>query len=238
MGMPISLLARGPEAHGSAAAKAAALVFAELRGVDALFSTYQPDSEVSRVRRGETVPTSDDVLEVLRRCEQARELTGGLFDATAPDGLWDPSGLVKGWAAERAARHLVAAGGDWVLNAGGDVVVHAPGGDTFGVGIEDPLQAGRIAAVVRLASGAVATSGAAARGAHVYDPRTGGPAGTVASVTVVGPSLEIADVLATAGFVAGAGARDLVAAVPSYEALVIGLDGEQHGTGGWDTLLP
>jgi thiamine biosynthesis lipoprotein len=87
--------------------------------------------------------------------------------------------------------------------------------------------------VVRLTGGAVATSGTAARGEHLYDPRTGLPAAALASVSVAGPSLETADVLATAAFVAGPGAPDLVATVSGYTCLVIARDGTQRASAGW-----
>ena len=233
MGLPISVLARGAAAGADAAQEAVAAVYAELVEVDARFSPYRDDSEVSRLARGELrlVDCAADVQDVAVRCERFRELTGGVFDATRPDGRWDPSGLVKGWAVERAARHLSAVPDlDWCLNAGGDVVVVCPSGEPFNVGIQDPFESTRVAAVVACRAGAVATSGTAARGEHLYDPRSGGAAVGSASVTVVGPSLEAADVLATAAFVGG---LDLVAVLPGYEALSIDRDGRQVTTPGW-----
>lgn len=234
MGLPISVLARGhaaPSPHADAAVRA---VFAELTQVDAVFSPYKPDSVVSRLARGEVLlaDCEPDVREVAARCDQARQDTGGLFDATRPDGRWDPSGLVKGWAVERAARHLTTVEDvDWCLNAGGDVVVICPSGIPFTVGIQDPREPGRVAAVVPCTGGGVATSGTAARGEHLYDPHSGTPAATLASVTVVGPSLERADVLATAAFVAGETALDTIP--PGYEGLRIDLDGRLSHTAGW-----
>ena len=55
-----------------------------------------------------------------------------------------------------------------------------------------------------LATGGVATSGTAARGAHLYDPRTGQWVGRAGSTTVVGPTLVEADIWATALFVGDA----------------------------------
>ena len=235
MGLPISVLARGPEAHSPRADAAVLAVFAELTHVDAVFSPYKQDSVVSRLVRGEVAlaDCEQEVREVAARCDQAREYTGGLFDATRPDGRWDPSGLVKGWAVERAARHLTTVDEvDWCLNAGGDVVVICPSGIPFTVGIQDPRDPSRVAAVVPCHGGGVATSGTAARGEHLYDPRSGTPSAAVASVTVVGPSLERADVLATAAFVAGETALDTIPA--GYEGLRIDLDGRLSHTAGWN----
>lgn len=216
---------------------AVASVYAELVEVDARFSPYREDSEVSRLARGELELTDcqAEVQDVARRCDHVRELTGGLFDALRPDGRWDPSGLVKGWAVERASRHLAAVTElDWCLNAGGDVVVVCPSGEPFNVGIQHPRDATRVAAVVACRGGAVATSGTAARGQHLYDPRSGDACAGSSSVTVVGPSLETADVLATAAFVAGQDGLGLVAKMAGYEAMRIELDGRHSVTEGWN----
>lgn len=236
MGMPISVLARGGEARSPEADRAVGALFRELVGVDAVFSLYKPDSDASRLARGELGldECDPDMRVVAARCAQAKELTGGLFDATRPDGTWDPSGLVKGWAAERAARQLAEVPVDWCLNAGGDVIVLSPSGEPFTVGIQDPRDIRGIATAVPCAAGAVATSGTAARGAHLYDPRNGGAASTSwLSISVLGPSLETADMLATAAFVAGDHWQDLLALVPGYAGLGIDATGAGRGTAGW-----
>jgi thiamine biosynthesis lipoprotein len=212
MGMPVSVHVRGPAARGGpghdGVAAGVAAVFEELRVVDRRFSTWKADSEVSRLARGELAlpECHGDVREVAALCRRARDATGGWFDADLPDhdGVlrFDPTGLVKGWAVERAARRLRALPGhDFTLNAGGDVVVGCARSDTppWLVGVEDPADVGRLLMVVPLRNGAVATSGTAARGAHIVDPFTRAPApDRLRSVTVVGPSLLWADVHATA----------------------------------------
>lgn len=237
MGLPISLLARGPAAGTTAADAAARAVYSELRQADRTFSPYRDDSEVSRLARGElSLDAADPLLrEVAGRCSWAYELTGGLFDAETPEGSWDPSGLVKGWAAERAGRLLAEVDGlDWCLNAGGDVVVICPTGEPFTVGIQDPHDPGQVVATVRSTGDAVATSGTAARGTHLYDPRSGGVAASRwASVSVTGPSLESADVLATAAFVAGDNWPDVVSLLPGYAGLGVLADGTLRATGSW-----
>lgn len=237
MGLPISVLARGQDAGGPAADAAVRAVFDELRRVDEVFSPYRADSEVSRLGRGELTldAAAPAVRDVADRCARARAATGGLFDASPPGGAWDPSGLVKGWATEQAFRLLAAVPGpDWCLNAGGDVIVVCPSGEPFGIGIQDPRDPNRIAAVVRRTGGAVATSGTAARGAHLYDPRSGAAArGRWASVTVTGPSLETADVLATAAFVAGDRWVDVVESTPDYAGLAIDSTGALTATRTW-----
>jgi FAD:protein FMN transferase len=246
MGLPVSVLARGAGADSAGAADAVDQVFAELHRVDETFSPYRLDSAVSRLARGELrlADCTEEVQEVAARCERARTWTGGLFDPMRPDGSWDPSGLVKGWAVERAARHLTGPGPapdglDWCVNAGGDVLVLAPSGEPFVIGIQDPADAQAVAAAVPRAGGAVATSGTAARGAHLYDPRTSEAVVTRwLSVTVIGGSLETADVLATAAFVAGDAWAATVATVEGFEALAIASDGSLARTRGWPLLSP
>lgn len=233
MGMPVSVHVRGERVDGDVPAAVAAL-YAELRAVDAVFSTYREDSEISRLARGELRrrDCSSDVREVLALCGLARRRTAGAFDAhrRLPDGgtALDPSGLVKGWATERAARHLARLPGlDWYVCAGGDVVGHVASDarPAWRVGVEDPADRDLLVAVLPLRDGGVATSGTAARGDHVWDPATGRPVRSqLASVTVAGPSLLWADVLATALFVRGGEAAPAVAA-DGYEVLLVERDG-------------
>jgi thiamine biosynthesis lipoprotein len=215
MGMPISIHVRAGDVDSPAVARGVKAAFDVVYEADRLFSTYQSNSEVSRIRRGELEPGDADPLvqEVISACHQAGELTHGAFTDQLPgdDGVlgFDPTGLVKGWAADRAASRLEElSGASYCLNAGGDVVVGGTageGGDGPGalwrVGIEDPRDRSRIAEVVELHHGGVATSGTAARGAHLYDPATGTFVQRTGSVTVVGPTLMWADVWATALFV-------------------------------------
>lgn len=237
MGMPISVLARGSAAYLGAADGVVSAAFAELRDIDATFSPYKTTSAVSAIGAGalSLAASPPCVRTVAGLCAQAYELTGGLFDANRPDGSWDPSGLVKGWAVEQAAGHLAELPElDWCLNAGGDVTVRCGDGRSFTVGIEDPTRPGHLVAALARSSGGVATSGTAARGRHIYDPRTGAPAeGRLASVTVAGPRLMLADVLATAAFVAGAGWRSVVELVPGYVGFSVASDGTCTRGPGW-----
>jgi thiamine biosynthesis lipoprotein len=173
----------------------AARVFAWLRWVDATFSTYRADSEISRLGRGEQFEPHPLVRAVLERCEELRVETGGLFDARA-GGRLDPSGYVKGWAVERAAAF---GRGRFLIDAGGDVLLRG----SWRVGIRHPYERDRLAATITVADCGVATSGTYERGPHIVDPRTRRPAMGVSSVTIVGRDLGTADAYATAAFVAG-----------------------------------
>jgi FAD:protein FMN transferase len=210
-------------------------VSAFLHDVDATFSTYREGSFVSRLARGETrradCPT--DVAEVLAHCERLSAETGGAFDPRyRGDGTLDPTGLVKGWAIRRATDLLAAAGlRRFAVNGGGDVqTVGTPApGQLWRVAIANPLRPGEVATVVAGAGVAVATSGVAERGAHIYDPFTGRPATGLASVTVVAHEMVEADVLATASFAMGPGAFGWLSGL-GCAAYVVAADGRKEST--------
>lgn len=235
MGLPVSIHVRGPDARSTATAALVGQAFAELRRADELFSTYRADSEISRMGAGLLRPADADpwVTEVLRLADAAETVTEGLFSVRLPDPdgrpALDPSGIVKGWAAQRAFDLLrSAAGQDVCLNAGGDVVVStAGGGAPWRVGIERPGGHGLLGVLER-GAGAVATSGTGARGHHLVDPRDGSASDALTSMTVVGPSLLWADVLATAAFVRGLDAVHWLQRFPGYSG--ISLDRSGHVT--------
>ncbi|MDJ0344731.1 FAD:protein FMN transferase [Streptomyces sp. H10-C2] len=157
----------------------------------------------------------------------------GWFSARYAGSL-DPTGLVKGWAVERAAAMLRSSGADTVcVNGGGDVQLH---GGPWRVGVADPLRPGRIAARIETSHGlAVATSGPAERGCHILDPRTGAPpAPSLASITVIGRSLTEADAWATAPYAMGAArARGWLEQLPGTEAFAVASDGSTWQTSGF-----
>ena len=176
-----------------------------LRWVDRTFSTYDAESEISRLNAGDLdlADAHPLVRRVLAQCEAFRAGTDGYFDAGAAllSGL-DPSGLVKGWAVDVAFARLRRAGVRRLcIEAGGDVRV---AGGPWRIGIRNPHQREHFAAVVVLRSGAVATSGAYERGPHVVDPRTGRPPVGTLSVTMIDRTLARADAHATAAFAMGA----------------------------------
>jgi len=197
-----------------------------LHWVDRVFSPYRADSDVSLLARAEvtTDGCAPEVAEVLAACAFVRDLSGGYF-TSAPGGQFDPSGYVKGWAVERAAALLARAGSaDHLVNGGGDVQCAGGRGpdNPWRVGIADPLHPGGLAMVVEARDSAVATSGTAERGAHIIDPHTGRPATGLASLTVTGPSLALADAYATAAVAMGPDlARDWTESLEGYEAFAI-----------------
>jgi thiamine biosynthesis lipoprotein len=222
MGIPIGIDARDPDGIDVEVA------FDWLREVDAIFSTYREDSDISRLDRGELMLADcrPEVDEVLTRCVILSRATGGYFSVRA-GGRLDPSGLVKGWAVAGAAERLAAAGAkNFCINAGGDIVVRGrPGPDRrWRIGIRHPEDLEQVAGVVALEDLAVATSGEYEQGGHIVDPHTGrGPTGLL-SVTVVGPDLGTADAYATAAFAMGADGPGWTATLTGYDAMCVTSD--------------
>ena len=176
--------------------------------VDELFSTYKESSIISQLRRGEIEikHCPPEVIEVWDLCAFVKELTEGAFDPWAVAGGFDPSGLVKGWAADNCAEILLAAGADHIqVNAAGDLALR--GGFTpeqpWSIGVVNPDNRLEILQTFEISDGAIATSGTYERGAHINDPHTGMIAIGAKSATVIGPNGAIADALATALMVAG-----------------------------------
>lgn len=198
MGMPISIDI--PNAEYNKPFEAAFGVF---KDIDEQFSTYKQDSEVSRYRRGEVKKPSKLLNEVITACKQAEADTDGYFSAWA-DGKFEPSGYVKGWAIHRAGQAIKKAGyKTFCIGAGGDIMASSDSEKIWNIGIQDPNYKTKILNTLSIPNGAVATSGNYERGAHIINPKTGQPADSLLSVTVTGPSIITADILATAIFAAG-----------------------------------
>jgi thiamine biosynthesis lipoprotein len=145
---------------------------AELHRIDELFSPWRPESAVSRLRCGELGQGElpQELSEVLDRCREAREITVGWFDPWAMPGGVDPSGLVKGWAVERAGRILREGGVRCALiNGGGDIACFGspPGAGPWRIGIRHPWRDEALAAIIECDGGGVATSGTYERGEHL-----------------------------------------------------------------------
>lgn len=205
-----------------------------LHEADDMFSMWKPHSPTSRLRRGEITKAMapPEVAAVLELCATARQLSGGWFDPWALPGGVDPTGYVKGWAAQRALGALAApfiTGA--IVNAAGDIASFGGLCETqgFRFGIVNPLVRGELLCVVEGTS-ALATSGSYERGLHLIDPHTGSAVAPVASATVSGPDLGLADALATAVAVAGHKGLGIVGALEGYDAMIVALDGTMRWT--------
>ena len=221
-----------------AAAKAAiAGVHRELLRADDLFSLHRADTPMAALAKG-TATLADmpqDVIDVLRLCETFRVATGGAFDAMRPDGVIDPTGIVKTWAVARATSHL---GGvpAWLISASGDVIAH---GGEYKVGIADPNIKGdpagsKVLDVVTLGGDftAIATSGSSQVADHIWDPATGKPARYFLQASVAGRDLVECDAWATA-ICAGGGPVVERAVAAGLEVLIVTSGRSQ---GGYDAV--
>ncbi|MFI6760716.1 FAD:protein FMN transferase [Micromonospora sp. NPDC050417] len=238
-----SLVVNGPAEWGRRGlGEAIRDAVAELRAIDLTYSPARPESLVSRLRRGEIAADAYPPLaDLVQRCAAMRAATDGWFDAWAVPGGFDPGGLLKGWAVERAAARLRAAGSaDYAVLSGGDLVVQgrAPHGGPWRIAVHQRAAVPRpnegrypinrthpggtphAPLTLELTSGAIGSSGVAGRVDHVVDPHTGEPARQLAATTVLGPDLSVADAYATALYAAGPAGLDWFPTSNGYRALM------------------
>jgi len=230
----------GTRAVTEAAAPDAAL--AAVRAVftrwDERFSLYRPDSEISRITRGDIRLTQASAE--LRDCYAIaldwRERTDGVFTPHRADGVLDLSGVVKSLAIAEAGEALRGIGlSAWSVNAGGDLLVsgdQSPGQDWV-AGIVDPANRQELLASVPLVEPvrAVATSGSAERGEHIWTS-SGGGSSPYRQVSVIGLDIVTVDVLATTIVAGGAAALGRSIETFPIEVLAVLRDGSLVATAG------
>ncbi|MEB0202042.1 FAD:protein FMN transferase [Cryobacterium sp. 5I3] len=230
----------GTRAVTEAAAPDAAL--AAVRTVftrwDERFSLYRPDSEISRIARGDIRLTQASAE--LRDCYAIaldwRDRTDGVFTPHRADGVLDLSGVVKSLAIAEAGEALRGLGlSEWSVNAGGDLLVsgdQSPGQDWV-AGIVDPASRHELLASVPLVAPvrAVATSGSAERGEHIWTSAGGGPS-PYRQVSVIGLDIVTVDVLATTIIAGGEAALGRSIETFPIEVLAVLRDGSLVATAG------
>lgn len=201
--------------------------------VDETFSMYKSGSQISLINTGKLhVEDADEVVrQILDLCEQTSKETQGYFSIETDEGI-DPSGLVKGWAIERAAQMLKMRGRrNFFVEAGGDVATagFSESGQPWRIGIRHPWQHENWVKVLSISDGGVATSGTAARGQHIVDPHTANPPEGIVSLTVIGPNIYEADRMATAAFAMGVKGLDWLEQRPGLEGYMI----DEHARARW-----
>ena len=234
MGMPIEI-----EIVDNGARATLEAAFAYLVSVDERFSTYKEMSEISRINRGEieSGKESGEMREVFALAEKTRQDTGGYFNIRRPDGLIDPSGVVKGWAILNTAGLIRDAGyEDFMVNAGGDIAMSGKNaeGEEWSIGIRNPFKVHEIVKVVYPHGQGIATSGSYIRGAHIYNPHV--PTEElrdIVSITVIGPDVLEADRFATAAFAMGRRGVEFIEHLPGFEAYAIDAAGIATMTSGF-----
>ncbi len=219
-------------------------VFAYLTYVDEKFSTYKDTSEISKINKGliKEVDYSSDMREVFKLSEETKQLSHGYFDIRTPSGIWDPSGLVKGWAINNAARILLHDGfKNFYIDAGGDIQACGKNeeGEAWSVGIRSPFNPEKeIIKVLSIEGKGVATSGTYVRGEHIYNPhvRECVPS-AICSLTVVGPNVYEADRFATAAFAMGKEGISFIESLEGFEGYSIDNSGLATMTSNFETYV-
>lgn len=201
-------------------------VFEYFKHIDEKFSTYKATSEITAINEGKlsVENASEEMKLVFALSEETKHETNGYFDIRKPNGSYDPSGFVKGWAIWNAAKLIEKEGfKDFFVDAGGDIQPHGANaqGGPWAVGIKNPWNESENIKVVYVSAEGVATSGTYIRGLHIYDPKTGKPVDDIISLTVIGPTIYDADRFATAAFAMGKKAIIFIEALPGFEGYMI-----------------
>ena len=123
-------------------------------------------------------------------------------------------GIGKGYAADRAKAILLNEGvKSGVVNAAGDLTAWGlqPNGAPWTIGIADPNAARSAFSYLEITNSSVATSGNyekyvvidGKKYSHTIDPKTGMPVAGIKSVTIISPSAELSDAMATPVMIMG-----------------------------------
>jgi len=139
----------------------------------------------------------------------------------------------KGYAADRGREIMKARGiTAGIVNASGDLSTWGsqPNGEPWKIGVNNPFKSHQMVQVLRLNEMAVATSGSyekyaeinGKRYSHIINPITGYPATGLTSVTIYGPSAEIANALSTSIMVLGEKeGKKIIRNFPNYRCIFI-----------------
>ncbi len=215
------------------------LAFQQLRQIDERFSPYKKTSELYRFNQGLIAAgrVSSDMKAVMKACLDAEIHTNGYFSAKY-SGIFDPSGYVKGWAVDRVRRSILDQGlNTFCISAGGDIVASSNGEKTWRIGILNPLKKTEAIGNISTTSLSLATSGNYERGNHIVNPVTGSAPGDFVSVSIAGPDIIEADVLATAVFAMGKNGLDFIDKQEGYEVLAIDSRGRFYSSAEMETML-
>ncbi len=226
MGMPVEI-----DIVGSDVQVARDAAFDYLNRVDERFSLYKRGSEISRINCGELTleAASPAMHEVFALAEKTEKETNGYFNIRRPDGLLDPSGIVKGWAIREAATLIRDAGHKhFFVNAGGDIATSGENaaGAPWAVGIRNPFVRNEVVKIIYPRGKGVATSGSYIRGSHIYNPHA--PEDDlcdIVSITIVAPDVLEADRYATAAFAMGRDGIAFIEEQPGLEGYAIDING-------------
>jgi thiamine biosynthesis lipoprotein len=247
MGMPVTVeivfaSPIGLRPRDSDVSSAINKVFDYFTYIDQTFSTFKSDSEITKINQGLLTPEqySEDMKTVFELSEKTKQETQGYFDIKNNQGIYDPSGLVKGWAIYRAAKILEDLGYEnFYVEAGGDIQVRGKNEkkEFWNIGIRNPFLHQEIVKVVHAKHNeGIATSGSYERGAHIYNPKNRqSELAEIVSLTVVGPNIYEADRFATAAFAMQRNGIKFIEHLKGFEAYMIDKDGQATMTSGFQT---
>jgi FAD:protein FMN transferase len=238
MGMPVTV-----EIIGASPGSVMNSVFAYFTAVDKRFSLYKPESEINAFNQGKIADDdlSPDMDEVLSLAEKTKAETRGFFEILRPDGVLDPSGIVKGWAIRNAAQIIRKAGFEnYCVDAGGDIQAGGTNadGEPWRIGIRNPFNEQEIIKAVAPGARGIATSGSYVRGAHIYNPVEPAKAiNDIVSLTVIGPDVLEADRFATAAFAMGSDGIYFIEELQGFEGYVVSAQGIATQTTGFGAFV-
>ncbi len=202
-------------------------IFDYFKAVDSKFSTYKDKSEISLINKGVIKEDnfSMEMKEIFSLSEETKELTSGFFDIITPDGAYDPSGMVKGWAVYKASQILKESDFEnFYIDAGGDIQTFGKNNDgkKWKVGIRNPFNIEEIVKVVEVSGEGIATSGTYIRGDHIYNPNNKNYSiKDIVSLTIIASNVYEADRFATAAYAMGVEGISFVEQLDGFDGYAI-----------------
>ena len=198
--------------------------------IDNTFSTFNPKSEITKINQKalNKEKWSPEMKEVFRLAEKTKKETEGYFNIFR-NGIYDPLGIVKGWAIKNASDSLKTKGyKNFYIDAGGDIQVHGKNAEkkNWRIGIKNPFNIRENVKVLKIHNKGIATSGTYLRGQHVQNPHL--PKEKIidiVSLTVIGPDVCEADRFATAAFAMGIQGINFIEKQKDLEGYMIHKDG-------------
>lgn len=187
---------------------------------------------------GGRLPLEEEILAARKMVDYRRVKIDAQGSVELPPGCgFDLGGIAKGAVVDQIGVYLNEEGyKDFLIDAGGDILVSGlkGGKEPWNIGIRHPRSKDELIGLLHLGSAgetlAVVTSGDYERyfeyGGypyhHILDPRSGYPANSSISVTVIAPTCARADGLATAAFVLGPDQGiELLEGLPGVEGMII-----------------
>ena len=164
---------------------------------------------------------------------------GATITFSKPGMRIDLGGIAKGYAVDRCISLLQELGVKQALvTAGGDSrMIGDRWGRPWSIGVRDPRNEDKLAAVIPLQDVAVSTSGDyqryfeedGIRYHHIINPRSGDSARALQSVTIIGPDATTTDALSTSVFVMGLeSGLELINGMPEFDAILVDQKGQLH----------